>query len=84
MWFCSLFTSWVADEFIKKDYMSTTFVRKLGTTIASIGPGVFIIAASYADNDQLIVVSCIVIGMTFMGTFYPGVKPRIPKNSLSL
>ncbi|KAJ8682771.1 hypothetical protein QAD02_018563 [Eretmocerus hayati] len=74
MWFCSLFTSWLADWAIVKGYMSTTNVRKLGTSIASIGPGLFIIFASYAGCDRMLVVACFTIGMTLMGTFYPGMK----------
>lgn len=74
MWFCSLFSSWVADELIKKKYLSTTCVRKLGTTIASVGPGLFIIAASYAGAacDRVQVVIYFTVGLTLMGTFYPG------------
>ncbi|XP_008215710.1 putative inorganic phosphate cotransporter isoform X1 [Nasonia vitripennis] len=74
MWFCSLFTSWLADWMITKGIMSTTNVRKLGTTIASVGPGLFIIGASYAGCDKTVVVILFTVGMTLMGTFYPGMK----------
>jgi ACS family sodium-dependent inorganic phosphate cotransporter len=76
MWFCSVLTSWGADWLIIRGYLSTTNVRKLGTTIASVGPGLFIIAASYAGCDQMAVVILFTIGMTLMGTFYPGERPR--------
>ncbi|CAB0032985.1 unnamed protein product [Trichogramma brassicae] len=72
MWICSCLTSWLADWAIVNKYMNTTNVRKLGTTIASIGPGIFIIGASYAGCDQMSVVVLFTIGMTLMGTFYPG------------
>ena len=72
MWFCSIFTSWLADVMITKGWMTTTNVRKLGTSIASVGPGLFIIAASYAGCDKLPVVVLFTVGMTLMGTFYPG------------
>lgn len=74
MWICSILSSWFADWIITAGYMSRTNVRKIGTTIASIGPGVFIIAASYAGCDGYIVVTLFTIGMTLMGTFYPGMK----------
>lgn len=74
MWFCSIGSSWLADRMIVKGVMSRTNVRKLGTTIASIGPGVFIIAASYASCDRVLVVALFTIGMAMMGTFYPGMK----------
>ncbi|EZA49274.1 Putative inorganic phosphate cotransporter [Ooceraea biroi] len=74
MWFCSLGSSWLADWMITRNIMSRTNVRKLGTTIASVGPGVFIIAASYASCDKTLVVAMFTIGMALMGTFYPGMK----------
>lgn len=74
MWLCSVVTSWLADKMITSDFMSRTNVRKLGTTIASIGPGAFLIGASYAGCDRVVVVVMFTIGMTLMGTFYPGMK----------
>lgn len=69
MWFCSIGSSWLADWMITKGVMSRTNVRKLGTTIASIGPGVFIIAASYASYEATTVVAMFTIGMALMGTY---------------
>lgn len=69
MWFCSIGSSWLADWMITKGVMSRTNVRKLGTTIASIGPGVFIIAASYASCEATTVVALFTIGMALMGTY---------------
>ncbi|KAK0095664.1 hypothetical protein PV326_007708 [Microctonus aethiopoides] len=74
MWVSSIFSSWMADWIITAGHMSRTNIRKIGTTIASIGPGVFIIAASYAGCDGYTVVAMFTIGMTLMGTFYPGMK----------
>ncbi|XP_032684299.1 putative inorganic phosphate cotransporter [Odontomachus brunneus] len=74
MWFSSLLSSWLADWMIIKGVMSRTNVRKLGTTIASLGPGIFIVAASYSKCDKVIAVVMFTIGMTLMGTFYPGMK----------
>lgn len=68
MWIFSILTSWLADWMITKNFMSRTNVRKLGTTIASLGPGAFIIAASYAKCDRTNVVIMFTIGMTLMGT----------------
>lgn len=69
MWFSSIGSSWLADWMITRGVMSRTNVRKLGTTIASIGPGVFIIAASYASCDRTLVVALFTIGMALMGTY---------------
>lgn len=68
MWFCSTASSWLADRIITKGIMSRTNVRKLGTTIASLGPAAFIIAASYASCDRTLVVTMFTIGMAMMGT----------------
>lgn len=74
MWICSILSSWFADWIITAGHLSRTNVRKIGTTIASVGPGVFIVAASYAGCDNYTVVAMFTIGMTLMGTFYPGMK----------
>ncbi|XP_023247460.1 sialin-like [Copidosoma floridanum] len=74
MWFFSCFASWLADWIIVRRYLSTTTVRKVGTTIASIGPGVFIILASYASCNVTLVIVYFTVGMTLMGAFYPGMK----------
>lgn len=41
---------------------------------AAIFPGIFILGASYAGNQEIIVVILFTIAMGFMGTFYPGMK----------
>lgn len=42
--------------------------------VASIGPGVFIIAASYSGCDRMLAVAMFTVAMGFMGTFYCGMK----------
>lgn len=80
MWLVSLLCSPVADWLINTGKMSRTNVRKLFTTTGSMGPAIFIIAASYAGCDRVTVVILFAIGMGFMGTYYPGMKV----NSLDL
>lgn len=72
MWVVSIASSWVADWQIKKARVSITSVRKICTTIASVGPAIFIIAASYAGCDRTVVVVLFTIGLGLMGPFYPG------------
>ncbi|CAK9834371.1 Putative inorganic phosphate cotransporter [Anthophora retusa] len=74
MWLCSVVTSCLADWMITSGLMSRTNVRKLGTTIASLGPGAFVVGASYAECDRTLVVIMFTLGTTLMGTFYPGMK----------
>ncbi|GLV45086.1 Dietary and metabolic glutamate transporter [Carabus blaptoides fortunei] len=74
MWIMSMLSAWLCDWLIDRNTVTVSFARKLFTTIASIGPAVFIIAASYAGCDKITVVALFCIGMGLMGTFYPGMK----------
>ncbi|XP_046434218.1 sialin-like [Neodiprion fabricii] len=72
MWILSNISSVYADWLIKRGKMSTTNVRKAFTTVGSVGPAIFLVAASYAGCDRVVVVVLFVIGMGLMGPFYPG------------
>lgn len=74
MWFGSIFTSLAADWLITNKHMSTTNVRKLGNSIASIGPALFIVGASYAGCNRVLVVAMIALSMTLMGAALPSMK----------
>ncbi|KAK4874653.1 hypothetical protein RN001_014013 [Aquatica leii] len=74
MWIVAMLSGWLCDHLIVKGYMKITFARKFFTSIASIGPGIFILAASYAGCDRILTVTFFTIGMGFMGTFYCGIK----------
>lgn len=77
MWFGSIITSWISDWLIVKDKMSVTNVRKWGTTIASVGPALFLISASYAGCDRVTVVTMITLGMTLLGSSLPSIKVNV-------
>ncbi|GJQ72216.1 hypothetical protein Trydic_g3307 [Trypoxylus dichotomus] len=74
MWIVSLSSGWVCDYIIKKGYIGITFARKLFTAIGAIGPGIFMLAASYAGCDRNVVIAMFTIAMGCMGTFYCGMK----------
>ncbi|XP_022911273.1 putative inorganic phosphate cotransporter [Onthophagus taurus] len=74
MWIVSMGSGWLCDWLIVKNYMTVTFARKFFTTVASIGPGIFMVAASYAGCDDVLVIALFTISMGFMGTFYCGMK----------
>ncbi|XP_012262476.2 putative inorganic phosphate cotransporter [Athalia rosae] len=80
MWLVSIASSPIADWLINSGKMSIANVRKLFTTGGSMGPAVFIIAASYAGCDKTNVVILMTVGMGLMGTYYPGMRV----NSLDL
>ncbi|XP_058791446.1 sialin-like [Phymastichus coffea] len=77
MWLGSLLTSWIADWVIARGYLSMTNVRKVGSSVALIGPAIFIVAASYAGCDRVMVVVMFTIGMTLMGTALPGIMVNV-------
>lgn len=80
MWLVSIGSGILGDWLLVKGYIEITFSRKLFTSIAAIGPAFFIVGASYAGCDKLLVVALFTIAMGIMGTFYAGMKV----NSLDL
>ncbi|KAK4874858.1 hypothetical protein RN001_014218 [Aquatica leii] len=74
MWLVSVGCGWLCDWLIKKNYMHITFARKFFTTVASIGPAVFIVGAGYSGCDRYLAVALFTIAMGLMGTFYCGMK----------
>ncbi|XP_030754320.1 putative inorganic phosphate cotransporter [Sitophilus oryzae] len=74
MWFTSLGSGWLCDLLVRKNIMSLTFSRKFFTSIASMGPAVFILVASYVGCDRMLAVWMFTIAMGFMGCYYCGMK----------
>ncbi|XP_014215959.1 putative inorganic phosphate cotransporter [Copidosoma floridanum] len=67
MWLTSCLASWLSDRLISGGAASISAVRKIGCTIASLGPGVFVVAVSYAGCDGFLAVAMLTIGMALMG-----------------
>ncbi|KAL1497229.1 hypothetical protein ABEB36_008224 [Hypothenemus hampei] len=74
MWLSSLLSGYVCDFLVKKDIMGLTFSRKFFTTLASMGPAVFLLVASYVGCDRMLAVWMFTIAMGFMGCYYCGMK----------
>ncbi|KAG5676613.1 hypothetical protein PVAND_006433 [Polypedilum vanderplanki] len=74
MWVFSVGMGFIADWMIVKGWINVTNTRKLYTTIASVGPACFMVAASYAGCNRILVVILFTIAMATMGGFYPGMK----------
>ncbi|XP_065341317.1 putative inorganic phosphate cotransporter [Cloeon dipterum] len=74
MWSVSLSSGLLADWLLKKKYLSTTNVRKIFTTVASVLPAVGLLVASYAGCNEIAVVTIFCVFIAFMGAFYPGMK----------
>lgn len=74
MWLFCIIMSWIADWLVVNKRMSITNVRKFGTTIASIGPGVFIVGSCYVGYDKTLVVVMLTGGITLLGAALPSLK----------
>ncbi|XP_050310973.1 sialin-like [Anthonomus grandis grandis] len=74
MYIVSMGSGWLCDWIIKKNYISVTNARKLFTTIASVGPAIFLVLASYSGQNGALAVTMFSIAMGFMGAFYCGMK----------
>ncbi|CAG9763217.1 unnamed protein product [Ceutorhynchus assimilis] len=74
MWLTSLGSGWLCDFLVRKNIMSLTFSRKFFTSIASMGPAIFILIASYVGCDRMLAVAMFTIAMGLMGCYYCGMK----------
>lgn len=54
-------------------------ITNIDTTsfLAAIFPALFVVAASYAGCDKLLVVLSFLLAMTFMGNYYPGMRVNV-------
>lgn len=74
MWIVSVGSGFVADWMIRRGIMNTTNTRKLMTGLAAFGPAIFMVGASYAGCDRVLVVILFTICMGLMGAYYAGMK----------
>lgn len=66
-WIVSVFTSIIADNFIATGRMTVEQVRMTGGTLATMGPAVFLILASYAGCNRALVIVLTTAGLGLMG-----------------
>ncbi|KAF6203094.1 hypothetical protein GE061_003508 [Apolygus lucorum] len=74
MWIFAIISGWIVDWMVGPKGINITIVRKLFVSIASLGPAVGIIAASYAGCDKVQVAVFFAAGMGLMGAFVPSLK----------
>lgn len=74
MWIVAILSGILVDWLLSKKVFSVTSTRKIFTTIASVGPALGIIGASYAGCDKTAVTGLFTLGMGLMGFFYPSLK----------
>lgn len=74
MWIFAIISGWIVDWLVAVKRVDVTLVRKIFVSIASIGPSVGIIAASYAGCDKVLTSVFFIFGMGTMGAFIPSLK----------
>ncbi|XP_075224624.1 putative inorganic phosphate cotransporter isoform X1 [Lycorma delicatula] len=80
MWSVAWSSGWLVDLMMEKKIFTVTKTRKIFTTLATIGPALGILCATYSGCNRFLVMSLLTIGMGSMGFFYPSLKV----NSLDL
>lgn len=70
MWIFSILFGFISDYIINKRYLTITQTRKIIAAFGGILPASFILAASYAGCDRLMVVIYFTLAMGFMGITY--------------
>ncbi|KAL1129047.1 hypothetical protein AAG570_013579 [Ranatra chinensis] len=74
MWAVGLTSGAFSDWLLKRHVITITTSRKIFTTIASVGPSLGILGATYSGCDRIAATIFFIIGMGFMGFFYPSLK----------
>ncbi|KAL4089088.1 hypothetical protein QTP88_024160 [Uroleucon formosanum] len=74
MWLVAMGSGFIVDSMLSSQYFTVTCIRKTFVTIASVGPALGIVAASYSGCDKVLAVTSFTIGMGLMGTFVPSLK----------
>jgi len=77
MWITSILFGALSDWMIEKEYIRMTLSRKIYTTLAFTGPGVFLIWASFGGCDRTFAVTLFTVAMGFMGAYFSGVKVNV-------
>ena len=70
----ALIMSWITDKLISSNKVTKTNARKINTSIALIGPAIFLVSASFAGCNRILVVLCFVFGVTLMSSALPGIQ----------
>ncbi|KAL1117414.1 hypothetical protein AAG570_004740 [Ranatra chinensis] len=74
MWLTAMGSGALSDFLLSRKLFTVTVLRKIFTTLASVGPALGVILASYAGCEQAAVATLFTVGMAFMGFFYPSLK----------
>ncbi|XP_055326564.1 putative inorganic phosphate cotransporter [Sitodiplosis mosellana] len=74
MWVFSIVSGFVSDFLIVRNITTITQARKIFTALGGVFPAIFLVGASYAGNDKVLIILLFTLTMGFLGNFYPGLK----------
>lgn len=72
-WIFSFIGSWVLNIVVENKCLTLTNARKIFGTVSLMGPALFLVGASYAECDKVLVVVLFVSGMTLWGIAFPSI-----------
>ncbi|KAK5638453.1 hypothetical protein RI129_012748 [Pyrocoelia pectoralis] len=74
LWISGAMCGVFADYAINNQIMTVIGIRKLYTTIASVGPSICVLLAGLAGCDRMLAATMFIIAMFLKGPFYPGLR----------
>ncbi|KAF6203178.1 hypothetical protein GE061_003595 [Apolygus lucorum] len=77
IWIVSILAGVLVDVLERRKIISTTLNRKLGTTLASVGPSLGLLGAVYTNCDSTLAIIYLMVGLAFMGFYYPSLKVNV-------
>ncbi|KAJ8669762.1 hypothetical protein QAD02_001021 [Eretmocerus hayati] len=77
MWIFTLIASFASDFLITTEKMSITHIRMIGITLSAMGPGIFIVLASYAGCNRLLFNIFLTICITLRGCTYCSIMVNV-------
>jgi len=74
MWIVAITSGYFVDWLLTMEFLGVTSARRIFTTVASVGPALGILGAMYSECNRGSATAFFIIGMGFMGFFYPSLK----------
>jgi len=72
MWLVSMTSSILIDYLIAKNYLPTTMARKIANSVATVGPALALLGASFAGCDPILAMALLTLAVGSNGMIYSG------------
>merc|ERR1711915_188609 len=72
MWLVSMTSSILIDYLIAKNYIPTTLARKIANSVATVGPALALLGASFAGCDPILAMALLTLAVGSNGMIYSG------------